>query len=95
VEAARLAEGLMVKRAGWRFGSCRGPAIARNGSHKQISGVLPPVFVCGSDGYTTGELISLKGTDIDFNSRFVHVQRNLSRGSISGTKNVKDRKVDM
>ena len=42
-----------------------------------------------------GELIALRGTDIDFNNRFVHVQRNLSRGRISATKNGKDRKVDM
>ena len=36
---------------------------------------------------------SLRGTDIDFNNRFVHVQRNLSRGRISATKNGKDRRV--
>ncbi|MGN6731717.1 MAG: tyrosine-type recombinase/integrase, partial [Candidatus Binatia bacterium] len=46
-------------------------------------------------GLRQGELISLKGSDIDFNGRFVHVQRNLSRGKISATKNGKDRKVDM
>ena len=55
-----------------------------------------PLFLCAvRTGIRQGELISLKGTDIDFNSRFVHVQRNLSRGSISATKNGKDRKVDM
>lgn len=42
-----------------------------------------------------GELITLKGPDIDFKGGFIHVQRNLSRGKISVTKNGKDRKVDM
>ena len=55
-----------------------------------------PLFLCDCrTGLRMGELIALKGTDIDFNSRFVHVQRNLSRGKISATKNGKDRKVDM
>jgi integrase len=42
-----------------------------------------------------GELIALKGIDIDFKGRFIHVRRNLSRGKISVTKNGKDRPVDM
>jgi integrase len=42
-----------------------------------------------------GELIALKGIDIDFKGGFIHVQRNLSRGKISVTKNGKDRRVDM
>ena len=42
-----------------------------------------------------GELIALKGIDIDFKGGFIHVQRNLSRGKFSVTKNGKDRKVDM
>jgi integrase len=55
-----------------------------------------PLFLCACrTGLRMGELIALKGTDIDLNSRFVHVQRNLSRGRISATKNGKDRKVDM
>ncbi|MEX0805297.1 MAG: site-specific integrase [Candidatus Binatia bacterium] len=55
-----------------------------------------PLFLCACrTGLRMGELISLKGTDLDFNGRFVHVQRNLSRGKISATKNGKDRKVDM
>jgi integrase len=55
-----------------------------------------PLFLCAvRTGIRQGELISLKGTDLDFNGRFVHVQRNLSRGSISATKNGKDRRVDM
>ena len=46
-------------------------------------------------GRRLGELIALKGIDVDFKGGFIHVQRNLSRGKISATKNGKDRKVDM
>lgn len=55
-----------------------------------------PLFLCAPrTGIREGELVTLKCTDVDFNGRFVHVQRNLSRGKISVTKNGKDRKVDM
>ena len=55
-----------------------------------------PLFLCAPrTGIRQGELVSLKGTDIDFNGRFICVQRNLSRGKISATKNGKARKVDM
>jgi integrase len=55
-----------------------------------------PLFLCAPrSGLREGELISLIGADVDFNGRFIHVQRNLSRGKISATKNGKDRKVDM
>ena len=55
-----------------------------------------PLFLCAArTGIREGELVSLKGIDLDFNDRFIHVQRNLSRGKISVTKNGKDRKVDM
>jgi integrase len=37
----------------------------------------------------------LKGVDVDFKGRFIHVQGNLSRGKIRLTKNGKDRNVDM
>jgi integrase len=55
-----------------------------------------PLFLCAPrTGIREGELVSLKGIDLDFNGRFIHVQRNLSRGKISATKSGKDRKVDM
>ena len=55
-----------------------------------------PLFLCAvRAGLREGELIALKGTDIDFKGGFIHVQRNLSRGKISLTKNGKDRRVDM
>jgi integrase len=55
-----------------------------------------PLFLCACrTGLRMGELIALNGADLDFNSRFIHVQRNLSRGKISVPKNGRDRKVDM
>ena len=49
-----------------------------------------PLFLCAAlTGIREGELISLKGSDLDFNGRFIHVRRNLSRGTISATKNGK------
>ena len=45
--------------------------------------------------HSQGELVSLKCIDVDLNGRFIFVQRNLSRGRISATKNGKARKVDM
>src|SRR5215475_7519711 len=55
-----------------------------------------PILLCAlRGGKRQGELIALKGIDIDFKGGFVHVQRNLSRGKISTTKNGKDRRVDM
>jgi integrase len=39
-----------------------------------------PLFLCApKTGIRQGELVSLKGTDVDFNGRFILVQRNLSR----------------
>jgi len=58
--------------------------------------VYYPLFLTAArTGLRQGELLSLKGIDLDFKSRFIHVQRNLSRSKISVTKNGKDRKVDM
>src|SRR5262249_57455936 len=55
-----------------------------------------PLLLCACrTGIRQGELISLKGIDLDFNGGFIHVQRNLSRGKLSVPKNGKDRKVDM
>jgi integrase len=55
-----------------------------------------PLFLCAvRTGIRQGELMTLKGSDVDFAGGLIHVQRNLSRGKISATKNGKDRKVDM
>jgi len=40
-------------------------------------------------------LVSLKGIDLDFKGRFIHVRRNLSRAIISVTKSGKDQRVDL
>jgi integrase len=70
--------------------SCCRPPKSRN----MLTGI--PLFLCAPrTGIRQGELVSLKGTDVDFNGRFIFVQRNLSRGKISATKNGKSRKVDM
>ena len=55
-----------------------------------------PLFLCAlRTGIRQGELIALKVGDVDFDEKLILVQRNLSRGVISVTKNGKDRKVDM
>ena len=54
-----------------------------------------PLLCAPRTGIRQGELIALKGIDVDFNGRFIDVQRNLSRGKISLPKNAKTRKVDM
>ena len=42
-----------------------------------------------------GELIALKGMDIDFKGKFIDVRRSISRGQVSTPKNGKSRRVDM
>jgi integrase len=55
-----------------------------------------PLFLCACrSGLRQGELIALKGTDLDFFGSFIYVQRTLSRGKITPPKNGKARKVDM
>ena len=41
-----------------------------------------------------GEAFALKWGDIDFNGRFITVQRNYSKGRIKTAKNGKSRRVD-
>jgi integrase len=55
-----------------------------------------PLFLCAPrSGLRQGELIALKGTDLDFNGSFIHVQRTLSRRKITTPKSGKTRRVDM
>ena len=50
--------------------------------------VYHPLFLTAvRTGLRQGELVSLKGIDVDLKGRFIHVQRNLSRGKIGATKN--------
>ena len=46
-------------------------------------------------GLRIGEALALRWGDIDFNGRFIHVQRGLSRKKIESPKNGKTRRVDM
>ncbi len=46
-------------------------------------------------GLRIGEALALKWGDIDFNGRFIHVQRGISRGRIELPKSGKTRNVDM
>ena len=63
---------------------------------REISPHYYPLFLCAPrTGIREGELIALKGVDVDFKGRFIHVERNLSRGKITLPKNGKTRKVDM
>ena len=55
----------------------------------------PFALTLARTGMRLGEAIGLQWGDIDFNSRFIHVQRSLSKGKISTPKNGKGRHVDM
>jgi len=52
------------------------------------------MFLCRT-GCRFGEALALQWGDIDFNSRFVTIQRGLSRGSVETPKSGKSRRVDM
>jgi integrase len=55
-----------------------------------------PLLLCAPrTGLREGELIGLKGIDLDFTNRLIDVQRNISRGKVKLPKNGKTRKVDM
>jgi integrase len=57
---------------------------------------LYPLLLCAvRGGLRQGELIALKGHDMDFANRLIHVQRTLSRSQIKLPKNGKTRFVDM
>ncbi len=55
-----------------------------------------PLLLCAArTGLREGELIGLKGSDIDFHGRFIDVQRSIFRSSVTSPKNHKSRRVDM
>src|SRR5262249_26073626 len=55
-----------------------------------------PLFLCAPrSGLREGELIALKGIDLDFNGRFIEVQEKPSRGKNTTPKKGKNRRVDM
>ncbi|UCH00099.1 MAG: site-specific integrase, partial [Deltaproteobacteria bacterium] len=55
----------------------------------------PLFLLLARTGLRIGEALALQWGDIDFNGRFIHVQRGISRGKIEPPKNGKARKVDM
>jgi integrase len=52
------------------------------------------LFACRT-GARAGEIVAVCPTDLDFNSRFVQICRNSSRGQITTTKSGRARRVDM
>jgi len=60
-----------------------------------LSGHYPLFLLLVRTGLRIGEALALRWGDIDFNGRFIHVQRGLSRGKIETPKNGKIRRVDM
>lgn len=55
----------------------------------------PLVLTLARTGIRFGEALALQWGDIDFNSRFIAIQRGMSRGRIETPKNGKTRRVDM
>lgn len=60
-----------------------------------LSNHYPLFLLLVRTGLRIGEALALKWGDIDFNGRFSHVQRGLSRMKIQTPKNGKTRRVDM
>lgn len=55
----------------------------------------PLLLTMARTGMRIGEVLGLQWGDIDFNSRFITIQRNISRGRIETPKNGKIRRIDM
>jgi integrase len=58
-------------------------------------GDYPVLLFAFRTGARAGEIVAVCSNDLDFNSRFVQIQRNSSRGQITTTKNGTSRRVDM
>jgi len=55
----------------------------------------PMALTLARTGMRIGEVLALQWGDIDFNGRFINVQRGFSRGQIEKPKSGKSRRVDM
>ncbi len=55
----------------------------------------PLVLTLARTGMRLGEALALQWSDIDFNSRFITIQRGISWGKVETPKNGKTRRVDM
>jgi integrase len=64
-------------------------------TNENLQSWYPLFLLLARTGLRIGEAIGLKWSDIDFNGRFIHIQRGISRGKIEAPKNSKTRKVDM
>jgi len=62
---------------------------------KYETGYFPFFLTAFRTGMRLGELIALKWTDVDWNGKFIKVQRSFRRGVVSHTKTGKERRVDM
>ena len=55
-----------------------------------------PFFLCAfRTGMRLGEVLALQWGDIDWNGRFIHVQRSFRNGRLTKTKNSMSRRVDV
>jgi len=64
-------------------------------TRKEFSRVYPLLLAALRTGTRQGELIALKWTDIDWNGKFIEVQRTNWNGHIAAPKSGKGRRVDM
>ena len=55
----------------------------------------PPILTLARTGIRFGECLGLQWKDIDFNGRFITIERSLSKGKIETPKSGQSRKVDM
>jgi len=62
---------------------------------EHYSNHYPLALLLARTGMRFGEALAIKWGDIDFNKRFIHVQRGFSRGKIETPKSGKSRRVDM
>jgi len=63
--------------------------------HKHFPNHYPMVLTLSRTGIRFGEALGLRWGDIDFDGRFITIQRSLSRCKVESPKNGKSRKVDM
>jgi integrase len=65
-------------------------------SKKFVGGEYYPSLLCAlRTGMRIGEMQALKWKDIDFEKRLIEVKRSCRKGRVTGTKNRKQRQVDM
>ena len=62
---------------------------------KEVSIHYPLFLLLARTGLRIGEAIALQWNDIDFNGRFIKIERTFSKGRIGSPKNGKSRIVDM